>query len=148
MTTTNTETQIQLQETQLAYQAFLDVCHALSPIATDANDYPQQIANTAMQSTAGTAFANCVSDWTANFNQLWTVLQQITAQIEAQHTAMANVESTNTGLATGTLNPGVAPDDIQQAATPPTPTSTGALNPGVAPDDMRLAELPPTPTSA
>jgi hypothetical protein len=99
MTTPNPQTQIQLQDTQQAYQAFVDVCQALSPIAADTNDYPQQIANLAMQSTAGQVFANCVSDWVSNFHQLWTVLGQITAQVEAQYTAMQRNEATNTGLA-------------------------------------------------
>jgi hypothetical protein len=114
MTTPNAETRIQLQETQQAYLAFEAVCQALGPIATDANGYPQQIANSAMQSTAGAAFASCVSDWTANFHQLWTVLQQITAQVQAQCTAMANVENVNTGLAT---------QATPLAQTPPTPAN-------------------------
>jgi len=99
MTTPNPQTQIQLQDTQQAYQAFSDVVHALSPIASDANDYPAQIANLAMQSTAGTVFANAVGDWVANFHQLWTVLGQITNQIEAQYTAMTNTNNQNNDLA-------------------------------------------------
>jgi hypothetical protein len=99
MTTPNPQTQIQLQDTQQAYQAFADVCNALSPIATDANDYPQQITSLAMQSTAGAVFASCVSDWTANFNQLWTVLGQITAQLETQYTAMTATNNQNTDSA-------------------------------------------------
>ena len=102
MTTPNPQTQIQLQDTLTAYQAFADAYHTLSPIANDANDYPQQIANLAMQSTAGTVFANCVGDWTANFYQVWTVLGQITTQLEAQYTAMKATEGTNTDLAGGT----------------------------------------------
>jgi hypothetical protein len=102
MTASNPQTQIQLQDTLQAYQAFADVCQTLSPIANDVNDYPQQIANLAMQSTAGTVFANCVGDWTANFYQVWTVLGQITTQLEAQYTAMKATEGTNTDLAGGT----------------------------------------------
>ena len=101
MTTPNPQTQIQLQDTLQAYQAFADVCQTLKPIANDANDYPQQIANFAMQSTAGTVFASCVSDWTTNFHQLWTVLQQITAQLETQYTAMKSTNDQNTDLASG-----------------------------------------------
>ena len=99
MTTLNPQTQIQLQDTKLAYQAFVEVCQTLSPIATDANDYPQQIKNLAMQSTAGTVFAACIDDWTSNFNHLWTVLGQITAQIEAQYAAMTATNGDNTDLA-------------------------------------------------
>jgi hypothetical protein len=99
MTTPNPQTQIQLQDTQQAYQAFLDVYQTLSPIATDANDYPQQIANVAIQSTAGAVFASCVGDWTDNFNQLWAVLKQITAQLETQYTAMMATNNQNTDLA-------------------------------------------------
>jgi hypothetical protein len=103
MTTPNSQTQIQLQDTLMAYQAFSEVVHTLSPIANDANDYPQQIANLAMQSTAGTVFASAVSDWTANFYQVWTVLGQITAQIENQYTAMTATNNDNTDLAGRTL---------------------------------------------
>jgi hypothetical protein len=99
MTTPNPQTQIQLQDTQQAYQAFLEVVQTLSPIASDANDYPQQIANVAMQSTAGSMFAGCVSDWISNFNVLWTVLGQITGQIETQYQTMTANEGQNTGLA-------------------------------------------------
>jgi hypothetical protein len=97
------ETQIQIQDTQRAYETFVGVSVALSPIATDANDFPQQIANVAMQSAAGNAFANSVSDWTGNFHQLWVVLQQITAQIGLQYTAMKEVEKANLDLALARL---------------------------------------------
>jgi hypothetical protein len=103
MTTPNSQTQIQLQDTLKAYEAFSEVVNTLSPIANDANDYPTQIANLAMQSAAGTVFANCVSDWTNNFNQVWTVLGQITAQLEAQYTAMTATNNDNTDLAGRTL---------------------------------------------
>jgi uncharacterized protein YukE len=93
--------QIELSATRQAYQAFSDVCQALSPIATDANDYPTQIANFAIQSTAGTTFAGYISDWTTNFNQLWNVLQQITNQVETQYLTMLATNAKNTDLAGG-----------------------------------------------
>ena len=96
------QTQIQMQDTQRAYEAFAAVVDALSPIAQDANDFPQQIANVAMQGAAGSAFASSVSDWTGNFHQLWVVLQQITQQIGQQYVAMKEAEKTNLDLATGT----------------------------------------------
>lgn len=99
MTTPNPQLQIQLHDTQQAYQAFYDVVQTLSPIASDVNDYPTQIANLAMQSTAGKVFANAVDDWVTNFHQLWTVLGQITNQVETQYRLMLANESKNTGLA-------------------------------------------------
>jgi hypothetical protein len=104
-TTPNSQTQIQLQDTQQAYQAFSDVVQALSPIASDVNDYPVRIADLAMQSTAGTKFATAVGDWVANFNQLWTVLEQITSQVEAQYTAMLATNNQNNDLAATTTRP-------------------------------------------
>lgn len=101
MTTPNplAQTQIQLQDTQQAYLAFSDAVATLSPIASDVNDYPVQIANFAMQSTAGTVFANAVADWVSNFRQLWTVLEQITNQVETQYTEMQAANSQNNDLA-------------------------------------------------
>ena len=120
MTTPNQQTQIQLQDTQQAYQAFNDVVQALSPIAADANDYPSQIANVAMQSTAGTVFASCISEWIANFFQIWTVLGQITAQIEASYSAMTATNVQNNDLA-GSMS---EPLTTTPAATPATPAVT------------------------
>ena len=102
MTTPNSQMQIQLQDTQQAYQAFSGVVQALSPIANDVNDYPTQIATLAIQSTAGTVFANAVADWCSNFHQLWTVLGQITNQIETQYTTMTNTNNQNNALAATT----------------------------------------------
>jgi hypothetical protein len=99
MSTPNQQTQIQLQDTHQAYLAFSDVVQALSPIASDANDYPVRIANLAMQSTAGAIFSNAVGDWVANFNQLWTVLCQITNQVEKQYTVMLATNNQNNDLA-------------------------------------------------
>jgi hypothetical protein len=102
MTTPNSQMQIQLQDTYQAYQAFSDVVQALSPIANDVNDYPTRIANLAMSSTAGQVFASAVGDWVNNFHQLWTVLGQITKQIEAEYAAMLATNNHNTDLAATT----------------------------------------------
>ena len=122
MTPPNPQTQIQLTDTQQAYQAFVDACQALSPIATDTNDYPTRIANLAMNSTAGSLFSNAVSDWVTHFQQLWTLLGQITAQIEAQYQAMAGVNDQNTDLAKNMSEPEFMPAQ-RVLATPATPAT-------------------------
>lgn len=103
MTNSNAETLIQLQEAQRAYEAFADVRTALSPIAADANDYPQRINTLALQGSAGPVFANCVQEWTTSFAHLWSVLGQITAQLEAQYQQMLKVNNLNNDLAAGAL---------------------------------------------
>ena len=147
MTPSNPQTQIQLEQTQQAYQAFLDVVQALSPIATDTNDYPQQIANLAMQSTAGKVFANCVSDWVAQFHQLWTVLGQITAQIEAQYQAMGGVENQNTELASRTLATSSANTTDGSAPTSFTPVTPAIQGTPSVPATQGTPAIPATPAT-
>jgi hypothetical protein len=56
-----------------------------------------------MQSTAGQVFAGAIGDWISNFNQVWTVLGQITTQLEQQYTAMKATNDGNTDLAGRTV---------------------------------------------
>lgn len=101
MTNSNADTQIQLTETKQAYEAFAEVCKVLGPIASGANDYPQRITGLALQGAAGPAFASCVSEWTTGFYHLWSVLGQVTAQVEITYLHMLRINGLNSDLAAG-----------------------------------------------